>query len=109
MEQTLLNLNRFYSDFVNNSALGMNATDEIRRMIEIVREEQARAHYYIHTEQNRRVYFRNLNESLIKLKIEARIRKDEGFKRYLQQYDQKKQDFTREIKDLWFIYSRIPE
>ena len=56
-------------------------------MIEIVKEEEARAFYYIHSEDNRKQYFKNLNESLIKAKIETRIRKDDGFKRYLDQYD----------------------
>lgn len=78
-------------------------------MIEIVRQEEARALYYIHSEENRKTYYRNIDDSLIKRKLLQRLRKEDGFKKYLDTYDEKKDDFAREIKDLWTIYSRVPE
>lgn len=50
LDQTLLNLGKFYSEqFVESKAMSLNSTDEIRRMIEIIAQEQARASYYIHS------------------------------------------------------------
>ena len=65
--------------------------------------------YYIHSEENRKTYYRNIDDSLIKRKLLQRLRKEDGFKKYLDTYDEKKDDFAREIKDLWTIYSRVPE
>lgn len=78
-------------------------------MIEIIKQEEARALYYIHSEENRKIYYNNLDESLIKRKMEQRLKKEDGFRKYIEVYEEKKEDLVKEIKDFWFIYSRVPE
>ena len=47
----------------------MTSSDELKKVIEIINEEEARAHYYIHTVENREKYITSLNKSLIELKM----------------------------------------
>ncbi len=37
------------------------------------------------------------------------MRKEDGFRRYIELYEDKKEEYAKEIKDLWFIYSRTLE
>ena len=37
-----------------------------------------------------------------------RLRKNDGFRRYIELFEDKKDDYSREIIDLWQVYSRIP-
>lgn len=71
----------------------MNSTDEIKKILEIINEEETRAQYYIHSEPNRNEYFRRLNQTLIELNLEVRLRKEDGFKRYIELYEDKKEDY----------------
>lgn len=65
----------------------MNATDEIRKILEIIDEEEKRAEYYIHSKENRDQYFKTLNKNLIDNSLEIRIKKEDGFKKYLELYE----------------------
>lgn len=47
----------------------MNATDEIKKMRQIINEEESRAEYYIHSEENRSEYIKTLNKTLIEIKM----------------------------------------
>lgn len=49
LAQTLDTLGKYYDQFVDEKGLNMNATDEIRRMVDIISEEEQRARYYIHS------------------------------------------------------------
>lgn len=53
MKDTLNSLVRFYTDFVNERAVHMGATDEIKKLLKTIEEEEARAYYYIHSIKNR--------------------------------------------------------
>ena len=64
-------------------------------MIDIINEEESRAQYYIHTFDNRNQYIDNLNKSLIERNLEARLRKEDGFKGYIELYEDKKEDFAK--------------
>lgn len=78
-------------------------------MIEIITEEELRAKYYIHSVENCGKYFKVLNEHLIDKGLEIRIRKEDGLKKYLELYEEGKEDFEKEIKSFWLIYSRVLE
>jgi hypothetical protein len=95
MSDTLNSLVRFYTDFVNTTAIHMNATDEIKKMLSTIEEEEARALYYIHSQKNRDEYIRNLNACLIELKIETRLRKNDGFRKYIELYEDKKDEYAK--------------
>ena len=41
--------------------------------------------------------------------MEVRIRKEDGLKKYLELYEEGKEDFEKEIKCFWQIYSRVLE
>jgi hypothetical protein len=109
LAQTLDNLAKFYDRFVDEKAVSMNATDEIRRLLEIIAEEERRAEYYIHSKENCHEYFKVLNLHLIDNKLEIRIRKEDGFRRYVELYEEGKEDFEKEIRGYWLIYSRVLE
>jgi hypothetical protein len=109
LAQTIESLGKFYDAFVKEKAVSMNATDEIRRILEIIDEEEKRAEYYIHSKENREQYFRTLNKNLIDNSLEIRIKKEDGFKKYLELYEEGKEDFEKEIKGYWTIYSRVLE
>ena len=55
-------------------------------MISTIEMEESRAMYYIHSETNRAEYIKKLNESLIELKIETRLRKADGFRKYIEMF-----------------------
>lgn len=109
MKETLSSLTHYYSNFVNERAVTMNTTDEVRKMIETIEMEESRALYYIHSEVNRKQYVKMLNKSLIELKIEIRLRKADGFRKYVEMFEDKKDQYQKEIMDLWTVYSRVPE
>lgn len=91
LTDTLAGLTSFYGDFVNGQAISMSSTEEVRKIIHIIDEEEARALYYIHSETNREEYRKRLNMVLIEDQIETRLLKEDGFKRYLELYDAKKE------------------
>lgn len=53
LAQIIESLGKFYDTFVKEKAVNMNATDEIRKILEIIDEEEKRAEYYIHSKENR--------------------------------------------------------
>lgn len=91
MKDTLNSLVRFYTDFVLERAVNMSATDEIRKILATIEEEESRAYYYIHSQKNREEYIKNLNTSLIEMRMETRMRKNDGFRRYIELYEVKKE------------------
>ena len=86
MKDTLSSLTSYYTNFVNERAVTMNTTDEVKKMISTIEMEESRAMYYIHSETNRAEYIKKLNESLIELKIETRLRKADGFRKYIEMF-----------------------
>jgi hypothetical protein len=80
-------LGKFYNKFVEEKGVSMNATDEIRKILEIVKEEEDRAQYYIHSKENCEQYYKTLNKHLIDNHLEIRIKKEDGFRRYIELYE----------------------
>ena len=109
MKDTLSSLVRFYTDFVLERAVNMSATDEIKKILETIEEEEQRAYYYIHSQKNRDEYIKNLNNCLIELRMDTRLRKHDGFRRYIELYQVKKEEYSKEIIDLWTVYSRVSD
>ena len=95
LRDTLDSLIRYYTDFVNERAVNMGATDEVKKILSTIEEEEARAYYYIHTLKNREDYIRNMNKCLIELKMENRLRKNDGFRRYIELFEDKKEDYSK--------------
>lgn len=37
------------------------------------------------------------------------MRKNDGFRKYIENFEDKKEDFAKEIKDLWQAFSRVSD
>jgi hypothetical protein len=46
---------------------------------------------------------------LIDNKLDIRIKKEDGLKRYIELYEEGKEEFEKEIRNCWTIYSRVQE
>lgn len=55
-------------------------------MLNVIKDEEARALFYIHTAENQKKYNANINQILIGLDLQDRIRKPEGLSKYLRSY-----------------------
>lgn len=53
LAQTVGSLGKYYDTLVKEKALNMNATVEIREILQIIDEEEKRAASYIHSEEYR--------------------------------------------------------
>ena len=52
-------------------------------------------------------YMNCINDSLIMLKLEQRIMKETGLRKYFRNYEYGKNEFVEEIEGAWKIYHRV--
>ena len=76
----------YYKKYVKEVLSKQTSTEQIQCMLNVIKDEEARALFYIHTAENQKKYNTNINQILIGLDLQDRIRKPEGLSKYLRSY-----------------------